>query len=119
MTNENNPNLTEVIREIQKLNSCTNPVTNKAMKQQVIAEDMRVSGTPLTALSLGVEYNVNGWFFEANLNYYDRVYVDFSEYSRLSNVVPYYVSEGFDDKGNYLCHPCELNKDALPLHRTS
>lgn len=71
--------------EIQKLNACTNPVTNQAMAQQVIAEDMRVSGTPLTALSLGIEYNVNGWFFEANLNYYDRVYIGFSPYRRLTS----------------------------------
>ena len=49
---------------------------------------MRVSGTPLTALSLGIEYNVNGWFFEANLNYYDRVYIGFSPYRRLTSTYP-------------------------------
>lgn len=71
--------------EIAKINSCTNPVTGVAMPQQVIAEDMHVGGTPLTALSLGLEYNVKGWFFEANLNYYDHVYVAFAPYRRLTS----------------------------------
>lgn len=72
---------------IATLNKWVNPATNKDMALRVLADGMRVSGTPLTALSLGVNYNVNGWFFEANLNYYDRVYLDFSEYRRLSNMI--------------------------------
>lgn len=77
---------------IKSLNAWKNPVTGASMPLRVIADGMKVSGTPLTALSLGVSYNVNGWFFEANLNYYDRVYVDFSEYRRLSNVLENYIS---------------------------
>ncbi len=73
------------------LNKWTNKVNNRNMPLRVIADGMRVSGTPLTALSFGANYNINGWFFEANLNYYDRVYIDFSEYRRLSNVVENYV----------------------------
>lgn len=73
--------------DIAKLNKWENPVTFKNMPLRVIANGMRVSGTPLTALSFGANYKVNGWFFEANLNYYDRVYIDFSEYRRLSNVI--------------------------------
>ncbi len=73
------------------LNKWTNEVNNRNMPLRVIADGMRVSGTPLTALSFGANYNINGWFFEANLNYYDRVYIDFSEYRRLSNVVENYV----------------------------
>ena len=87
---------------LQTLNRWTNPLTGEVMPLCVIADGMRVSGTPLTALSLGLNYNVNGWFFEANLNYYDRVYVDFSEYRRLSNVLPYYSSEGMNAKGDLL-----------------
>lgn len=78
---------------IQKLNVWTNPVSGKSMPLHVLADGMRVSGTPLTAVSLGFDYNVNGWFFNANLNYYDRVYIDFSEYRRLSNVVPNYTAD--------------------------
>ncbi|MDY5767087.1 MAG: TonB-dependent receptor [Alloprevotella sp.] len=87
---------------LQTLNRWTNPLTGEVMPLCVIADGMRVSGTPLTALSLGLNYNVNGWFFEANLNYYDRVYVDFSEYRRLSNVLPYYSSEGMNAHGDLL-----------------
>ena len=87
---------------LQTLNRWTNPLTGEVMPLCVIADGMRVSGTPLTALSLGLNYNVNGWFFEANLNYYDRVYVDFSEYRRLSNVLPYYSSEGMNAQGDLL-----------------
>ncbi|MGN1244670.1 MAG: hypothetical protein ACI4TQ_05635, partial [Alloprevotella sp.] len=87
---------------LRELNTWSNPLTGEKMPLRVIADGMRVNGTPLTAVGLGLNYNVNGWFFEANLNYYDRVYVDFSEYRRLSNVLPSYSSEGMDNKGNYL-----------------
>lgn len=82
---------------IQTLNVWKNPVTGEAMPLRVIANGMRVSGTPLTAVSLGFNYNVNGWFFEANLNYYDRVYIDFSEYRRLGNITKNYVSTSETD----------------------
>lgn len=77
---------------IKSLNVWKNPVTGQQMPLRVMADGMRVSGTPLTAVSLGFNYNVNGWFFEANLNYYDRVYIDFSEYRRLGNILNSYIS---------------------------
>lgn len=77
---------------IKELNVWKNPVTGQQQDLRVIANGMRVNGTPLTALSLGVSYNVNSWFFEANLNYYDRVYIDFSEYRRLGNILNSYIS---------------------------
>ena len=101
---------------LQTLNRWTNPLTGEVMPLCVIADGMRVSGTPLTALSLGLNYNVNGWFFEANLNYYDRVYVDFSEYRRLSNVLPYYSSEGMNAQGDLLfpsVNAADLAKGAI------
>ena len=70
-----------------ELNNWANPVTGAAMPLRVFAKGMRQSGTPLTALSFGLSYNTNGWYFDANLNYYDRVYIDFSEYRRLGNVL--------------------------------
>ena len=39
---------------------------------------MRDSGTPLTALSLGVSYHQKGWFIDLNCNYYDRIYLSYS-----------------------------------------
>lgn len=58
---------------------------------RVIADGMRVSGTPLTALSIGADYSIKGWFFGINLNYYDRVYLDFSEYRRLTKSLTAYT----------------------------
>lgn len=84
---------------IRELNQWKNPVTGVSMPLCVIADGMHVSGTPLTAASLGVNYNINGWFFEASLNYYDRVYVGFSQYRRLSNVASNYVASSIDEAG--------------------
>ena len=78
---------------ISGLNQWTNPVTKKVTGLKVIANGMRVNGTPLTAVSVGVDYNVNNWWFGLNLNYYDRVYVGFSQYRRLSNILTTYTSE--------------------------
>lgn len=82
-----------------------NPVTGKEEQLRVIADGCRVGSTPLTALSLGVDYNVNGWFLGANVNYYDRVYIGFSPYNRLTNIYQAnhkcYISDGsFDEDGN-------------------
>ena len=85
---------------IQDLNIWTNPVTGANMPLRVIADGMRVNGTPLTAVSLAANYNTNGWFFELALNYYDRVYVGFSQYNRLSNVLASYTPNGVDVNGN-------------------
>lgn len=81
---------------LSEINTWQNPVTKEDMDLRVIADGMRVSGTPLTAVSFGIDYNVNGWFFSANVNYYERVYVGFSQYRRLSNVLPEYFSTGID-----------------------
>ncbi len=66
---------------------------------QVVTKGMKVGCTPLTALSLGARYNVKGWFFEARANYYDRNYIYFSPYLRLTDVMPD-VSKTYDQNGN-------------------
>lgn len=72
---------------------------NKPLR--VIADGCRVSGTPLTALSVGIDYSRSGWFLEANLNYYDRTYIGHSAYRRLSNVMKNEVfGNSFDANGN-------------------
>ena len=68
-------------------------------KLQVVTKDMHVGCTPLTALSLGAKYNTNGWYFEARLNYYDRNYIYFSPYLRLTAVMPD-VTKTYDSQGN-------------------
>lgn len=80
---------------IAKVNTWTHKMpdgTQVTMNQPlcVYAKDMHMSGTPLTALNVGVNYNVNGWYLGLDLNYYDRVYVGFSQYRRLSNVLTEY-----------------------------
>ena len=84
---------------IESLNVWKNPVTGAAMPLRVVAKDTHVGSTPLTALSLGLDYNTNGWFFGINLNYYDRVFVGYSQYRRLSNVIANYTASGIDENG--------------------
>lgn len=71
------------------------------MPLRVVADGMHINGTPLTALNLGAKYNINNWFFEANLNYYDRVYCDFSEYRHLTKSLTAY-SPTVSTSGNYV-----------------
>lgn len=53
----------------------------------VYMKGVKVDGTPLTALSLGVDYNTNGWYLSADAKYYDNIYVGASSYARLESVV--------------------------------
>lgn len=69
------------------------------MPLRVVADGMRINGTPLTALNFGAKYSINGWFFEANLNYYDRVYCDFSRYRHLTKSMTSYAPM-IDANGN-------------------
>lgn len=63
---------------------------------KVYMKGVHVDGSPLTAVSFGVDYNTNGWYLSANANYYNRVYVGASSYRRLASVVgdPVIDSEG-------------------------
>lgn len=64
-----------------------NPVTEEVMKDKIFADGMHVSGTPLTALSFGANYNINNWYLELDINYYDRNYLGFSTYRRMGYVL--------------------------------
>ena len=57
------------------------------INDNVYMDGVKSDGTPLTALSLGVDYNINGWYLSANINYYDNIYIDASKYARLGDVV--------------------------------
>ncbi len=71
------------------------------MEDKVYMKGARMSGTPLTALSLGVDYNTNGWYLSANVNYYDRVYISASPYTRLKEtlIINKNIIEGIGDNG--------------------
>lgn len=89
---------------IAKVNRWTNPVTRKKSTDPlcVYADGMRVSGTPLTAVNVGVNYNIKGWYLSLDFNYYDRVYVGFSQYRRLANVMTSYVAMGRAENGRWI-----------------
>ena len=44
----------------------------------VMNEGMHEAGTPLTAGSVILSYNSNGWFLDLKGNYYDRIYLSYS-----------------------------------------
>ncbi len=89
---------------IAKVNTWLNPVTGQPSTTPlcVYADGMHVSGTPLTAANIGVDYNIKGWYLSLDLNYYDRVYVGFSQYRRLANVMDAYVATGVAPDGTYI-----------------
>ncbi|MBR4678858.1 MAG: TonB-dependent receptor [Bacteroidales bacterium] len=53
----------------------------------VASKGMREDGTPLSIASLGISYNVKGWFIELTGNCYDRIYLSFSPLARYKNSV--------------------------------
>lgn len=78
------------------INKWINPITNKEQPLRVFMNGVKVGSTPLTAASVGLDYYINGWYLSANLNYYDRVYVDAASYCRLGKVMDnnkYYTSD--------------------------
>ncbi|MBQ8050728.1 MAG: TonB-dependent receptor [Bacteroidaceae bacterium] len=50
-------------------------------------KDMRESGTPLAAASLGLRYSIKGWWFNLNGNYYDRIYLSYSPNMRYKGLM--------------------------------
>lgn len=66
-----------------------------------MVRDMRESGTPLTAGSLGLDFHTGGWYINLSANYYDRIYLSYSPYWRYkSKVESHAYSEG-DGYGVY------------------
>ncbi len=67
------------------INAFPNKVTGTNNPLLVFMKNVKMDSTPLTAASVGLSYNTNGWYFDIDLNYYDRVYIGASRYLRLSN----------------------------------
>ena len=70
---------------VKNINAFENLVTGENNPLQVFMKNMKVETTPLTAATVGLSYNINGWYFDVNLNYFDRLYISASPYRRLSN----------------------------------
>lgn len=60
--------------------------TSGEMKQEICHnKGMRVSGTPLAAASLGLNYRIKRWYLGLTGNYYDRIYLSYSTNMRYEN----------------------------------
>lgn len=73
---------------------------SESSADRVYAKGMHGNGTPLSTYSLGLDYSINGWFFNLTGNYYHRVYIDFSSYRRLESVLQQVGGIGVDGNGN-------------------
>ncbi|MBP3710882.1 MAG: TonB-dependent receptor [Bacteroidaceae bacterium] len=72
--------------------------TSGEMHQELCHNDgMRVSGTPLAAASLGLNYRIKRWYLNLTGNYYDRIYLSYSTNMRyeqnLKNAGRYHAGE--------------------------
>jgi hypothetical protein len=47
-------------------------------KERLYNKGMREASTPLTVGSIGLNYNVRGWWFNLKGNYYDRIYLSYA-----------------------------------------
>ena len=70
---------------VKSINAFENKVTGENNPLQVFMKNVKVETTPLTAATIGLSYNINNWYFDVNLNYFDRLYISASPYRRLSN----------------------------------
>ncbi len=88
--------------KVRYMNSTSAEVTEEICYNK----DMRESGTPLTALSLGLSYASGGWFIDLNGNWYDRIYLGYSPsfryHSALENRQSATGENMFDNEGNVL-----------------
>lgn len=73
--------------------------TNTTM---VYSKDMRESGTPLTATSLGFSFHRDGWFIDLSANWYDRIYLSWSMPLRYESTLKTQgsITTGVDENGN-------------------
>ena len=56
--------------------------------QTVYQKNFYVSGTPQNAMSLGIKYaHPKQWYFNANVNYFDKMYLDFNPIKRTSEAL--------------------------------
>lgn len=67
---------------------------------RALIKDMRESGTPLTAASLGLDFHQGGWFISLNGNYYDRIYLSYAPYWRYAKKVAS-LPGGVNEDGSY------------------
>lgn len=73
---------------------------NGGASEKVMNKNMRESGTPLTAGSIGLSFHQSGWYIDLNANYYDRIYLSYSPSMRYESTLR---TAGYvDNDGNYI-----------------
>ena len=55
-----------------------NSTSAEVQKETCHNDGMRISGTPLAAASLGLNYRIKRWYLNLTGNYYDRIYLSYS-----------------------------------------
>ena len=85
----NNPNI-----------SITQDNNNEVLRiEEVWIRYFRQSGTPQTALSLGIEYNSSKfWWASITGSYFDNIYLDFNPVTRTKDETGYYPYWAFQEK---------------------
>ena len=76
----------------------------------VVNKNMREGGTPLSAYSIGLSYNTNGWYLDLIGNYYDRIYLYYTPVSRYYSNLP--IAK--DENGNTI-----VDEDNKPMRDLS
>lgn len=70
---------------------------NIVQSDKVYMDGVKVDGTPLTALSIGSDYNTNGWHLSVAAKYFDNIYIGASSYRRMASMAGVYAT---DSKGS-------------------
>ena len=74
-------------------------LSNEGTMQQTrcFNKGMREGGTPLTALSLGLNYRVGrGWYFNLVGNYYDRIYLFYTPVTRFESTQQLWAKNNYN-----------------------
>ncbi len=69
----------------------------------VLSKNMRESGTPLTAASIGLSLHKSGWYVDVYGKYYDRIYLSWApcmRYVETGKTAGWYDQTTVDDHGN-------------------
>lgn len=92
--------------EAKYTNNCTarymESTSGEYHNDLVYNKDMRESGTPLTATSIGLSYHANGWFIDLSGNWYDRIYLSWSPSMRYESALKTQglISTGTNENGD-------------------
>ena len=71
-------------------------------KDVLYNKGMREASTPLTVGSIGLNYNVSGWWFNLKGNYYDRIYLSYAPSLRYQSTL--IRSGAVDNDGSLIVH---------------